>query len=483
MSAILGFDPFQVVSEVAVISAVAITLLLAWKHRHRVMVAITGDDRIHGTSLDFVWFVFFNCCGCCTGDWTRCLTRCPCCPKRVRGANLVKLLGQCLGFTTYTVELKNIVVGDLPWDRRGDFYLCVECAANPPMMTSLAEGKLPKVVHFPEVITLRLRWSPLEEQVRITVRELNVLGSNDLCRAKIGAMSILDWTYDPKERIKRFEMKPSDQGIERETPAWLLVEFDQPSESRDLEHFHGNINTVRMATREGTYLDNPLNSVKHQYALLDSTGNPVQEPLEEELDEIAWIRWFAVLVTNTVHFWCMVLPIMYLIIRYYVYACYHRYVHLTMAAMNNASFPISSNDLTILVRRCHQQLDGTGADRGVACKPNVTEVLATCKGLEADGGYLQGQPRPSAPSPADWLGLEVPGPRCCKGVCDVRGQLQPFDAVLVGVCLLLLLLSCSVKWCMNDLVRRRKNAILQERADHSRSMQAEYRTRRRPPGA
>ncbi|CAK0814988.1 unnamed protein product, partial [Prorocentrum cordatum] len=135
------------------------------RYRDRVLVVLTGDDRIHGTSLDFVWWFFFRCCGMCTGDWTRCLTRsclCPC--KRIRGQNLVNVVGRYLGLTHYTVELKNIVVGDLPWTGPGDFFLQVECEANPPINSSLAQSKEPKVVHFPELVTLHLRWSHFEQQ-------------------------------------------------------------------------------------------------------------------------------------------------------------------------------------------------------------------------------------------------------------------------------------------------------------------------------
>jgi hypothetical protein len=63
---------------------------------------------------------------------------------------LVKWFGRQVGLVSHAVEIRNITVGDLPFDQRGDFYLSIECSTNPPMITALQEEKLPKVVHFPK---------------------------------------------------------------------------------------------------------------------------------------------------------------------------------------------------------------------------------------------------------------------------------------------------------------------------------------------
>ncbi|CAK9061874.1 Hypothetical protein SCF082_LOCUS32336, partial [Durusdinium trenchii] len=137
-------NPVDVASEILVTAAVLLALIFLWQYRARVMIVLTGDDKLHGSVLDFIWCCCFQCCGMCTGDWTRCLTMCTCCPRRWRRQNLVKLTGQMLGMSTYTVELRNIVVGDLPFDGRGDVYLAVECAVNPAMMTCVAEDRQAK---------------------------------------------------------------------------------------------------------------------------------------------------------------------------------------------------------------------------------------------------------------------------------------------------------------------------------------------------
>merc|ERR1719424_1349292 len=238
-------DPVYGIEEIIVLVLMVFALFVLWKFRDRVLVVFTGDDRIHGTGLDFVWWFFFRCCGMCSGDWTRYLTRNCMCPKRIRGQNLVNVVGRYFGLTHYTVELKNIVVGDLPWTGPGDFFIQVECEANPPINSSLAQAKEPKVVHFPEVVTLHLRWSYFEQQVRITVRELGLLGSTVVCSVRFRACDVVDWSHldDPEGRTKRVEMKLADWahslGLHHVlTAPWIHLEFDQPREYRDLDHFN-----------------------------------------------------------------------------------------------------------------------------------------------------------------------------------------------------------------------------------------------------
>jgi len=451
----LGFDPLEIVSELFVIAAVAAALALAWANRGRVIMAITGDDRIHGTSLDLVEFACFRCCGLCTGDWSRILSMAPCCPRRLRGANLVKIAGQLFGATTYTVELKNIVVGDLPFDGPGDFFLEVECAANPPMMTSLAETKYPKVVHFPEVLTLRLRWSHLEQRVRISVKELDVLGSKELCQCHISATSILHWSNNPNEKMKRFELTPLNVGIERETQAWILVEFDQPSEARDLEHFHGNISTVRTATRDGHYKDTSLGKFKREYVLLDSSGHVMHEPLEEQLQDLARIRACANFSQCCCGGLALVCCCLWLGIHSYSRACQRQYHWLALASARGMAFPPLPRDLGLLRQRCADP-EATGT-LGAACRQNATAASELCVGwnetlrrpraFQQLGGYIQ-------------EGLGVP---CGSFACKVHKHLHAAGRWPGWACAALVLLSCLCRPCASGLVRQRRRQQQQER--------------------
>merc|ERR1711972_1240350 len=150
-----------------------------------------------------------------------------------------------------------------------------------------------------------MRHSPFEAKVRIVVKELNVLGFNELCECNISAMNICDWAADEREQIKRIEMKPLNLEFEAETPPWILVELSEPTEVRDLESLHGNTTMVRTATKTGDKKDRDLVKFKHRYNLVDTTGHAIAEPFEGDLQSIHMFRtivlWFFG-ITNTVVF-------------------------------------------------------------------------------------------------------------------------------------------------------------------------------------
>jgi len=457
---VFNFDPLRVVSEVVVIALVTLLLLLLWKNRERFMLALTGDTRIHRTTLDLLWWGVFRCCGVCTGDWTRSLTNCSCCPKRFRGTNLIKAVGQVSGFSSYTVELKNIVVGDLPFDGRGDFFLAVECSANPPMVTSLAEEKLPRVVHFPEVITLRIRDSPLEKRVKITVKDLNLLGSTEICSVQLSAMSVLDWSFEDLGASKRFAMTPCDLSGERETPPWILLEFSQPHEARDLDHFSENPSIVRTVTRDGRVKDSSTKDFKYEYGLLDTSGQPLAEPDEVDLAELANSRACVTWCFGCSHCMVIFLVVAYLLCRFYIWSCYRQYRWITIAILNNASFPISTHSLSSLVSKCDDLIKGTGIAPGVPCRPTAAEVIARCEAPPAR------QPSPVAFTNfiGELFDIEVQGVPCHREICKFRNKLVDWDEFAFISCAVLILSTCFYRVLAGMLIRYRKQHLNKFRA-------------------
>lgn len=474
-------NPLQLVDQLVVLLVIGVALVLVVKYWDRLLMAFTGDDRIHGTALDCVWFTFFRCCGACSGDWTRPLTRCCCCcPKRIRGANIVKELGKCLGITTYAVELKNIVVGDLPWDRRANFYICVECAANPPMVTSLAEEKQPKVVHFPEILTLRLRWSPLEEKVRITVKELNVFGSTELCSAHISAMTVLDWSSRPNECMKRIEMKSHDLSMQRETPPWILMELGQPTDERDLTHFHNSIDTVRTATKDGHYEDFSVKMFKHEYTLLDNTGHAVQEPLEDDLVGIARLLACVRNVHAFLLFWGTLAFVLFFGVDFYSKACYKRNYTLTMARLQNGTkFPIGNWKLHHLVETCRIAVEGTGVKPGVPCRPSTAQVLQTCLPRDRGGLFPEGQPQVQAFEGwiERYLHIQHVGLRCHQDACWWKTALEPYEYFVPFGFVAFLIFTFLCRMCGNQLVRLKKQELQRQRALETKQLMAQQQNR------
>lgn len=467
----LGFDPLKIINEVLVVAVAVTAVVVLWVNRARVLQAATGDDRIHADCLDFMWMTCCNCCGICTGDWTRCFTKCSFCPRRLRGRNLLRAWGQCFGLTPYTVELKNIVVGDLPLNSNcGDFYLVVENASNPPMMSSLAEEKHPKVVHFPEVITVRLRASPLEEPLRITVRELNIIGSQDLCQCRLDPMHILDWCDSPSEQIKRFEMKCLDHEIVRETPAWILLEFDNPQEVRDLDNFR-NLGTVRTATRDGLYQDTPLDKFKKDYVLLDANGHAMDEVPEDDLKDMERLAsimaagtWFLNLVTCTA-------IVTFLTVRVYVTSCHHQYKRMTMAVMSQPKFKkIGFKQLDRIVENCSMVVERDGPEKGTPCLPNSDQVMELCF-RNSSTKYPEEQPRPQAFEGLlrHRLGFKM-GLPCLEGACQWHDRLVTLNMACIGGCIGLVLLTCLFRGIMGSLMKWKKKQRTAKRIEYSKQL-------------
>jgi len=456
-------DPLHGVEEIVVLVVIVIVAILAWRFRDRILLVLTGDDRIHGTSLDFVWWLFFRCCGTCTGDWTRCCTRCWPCPRRIRGQNLVEVIGRYFGLTHYTVELKNIVIGDLPWDGPGDFFLQVECEANPPINSSLAQQRLPKVVHFPEIVTLHLRWSHFEQQVTITVRELNILGSTKVCTARFRACDVIDWAHSTDdERTKRVEMRAEDHSLQVDTPPWILLEFDQPRDYRDLDHFHGTPGVVRTATRHtGHYEDSSVSQFKHSYALLDPNGNQMQEPLEEDLEGIHRCKVCALGMSKICTMLTSILVITYLILRGYVYSCNRRYHWLTTAVMLNKTFPISNSAVFRMVSECDDALIGTGTHEGVACRPTLEQVEDVCL-----AHFPEAQPRPAAFTAAieQAIGVQVHGVPCAVEVCEHFYGVQKTDLACFLGCTLLVVGALFCRCCAHHMFDGYKTRVMMKRS-------------------
>jgi len=470
----LSFDPVHFLREILTAIVILVILGAGYFFRRTILLAVSGDDRVHLTFLDCVWWSFCRCCGCCSGDWTRCLTKCPCCPRRVRGTNLVVTSGQWLGLTSYSVELKNIVVGDLPTGR-GDFYIAVECAANPELVTSLAEDKLPKVVHFPEVITLRLRWSQMEHQVRIVVKALRVVGSTELCQCYFDPNDVLHWTKYQSHRVMRFEMKPTDQSYQMETPPWIAVQFSQPTEFRDLEHFHGDMDTVRTATDEGHYNDMNVRDFKNTYHLLDQSGSTIQEPLEEDLLRIRRLRWCCNLSYWLCNVGTFLLIVSYLLFRFYTWSCWRQFRMLTVAYLRGEQFPIPLARLDSVIKECEKLYRGTGIGEGnTTCRPTPDQVLNFCRVTHPLLEEQTGQPRPHALRMLIYrtFGVIVPGVPCFEGLCNVRSSIAEVDWLLYGVCVFLVLFACCCRIGANSAVRHLKHTQLTKRSQSAQAFKA-----------
>jgi len=466
-----GFDPLKWTTELAVTALVVVILGLLITHKKQVLLLLTGDDRIHATLLDCVWFSVFKCCGFCTWEWTRNLSWLPCCPKRWKGTNLVKTCGTELGFATRSIEVSNLVVGDIPCYRHASFYLTVECAQNPPMTTALQEDKDPKVIHFPEVLTLKIRDSSLEDNVVFTLRLLEVFGSKKICEVRIPAKNISDWAQDPEGQSKRFAMVPHNRDIEVETPPWISCDFGEPTlDVRDLEHFHGNHTmTVRTATWgeiDGTtnapWKETGMADFKGEYKLVDNAGNLVEEPDETDLGSI---HCFRLVLKYSFHILNVIVGLSltaYAGFRYYVRNCYLKYRDLAIAKRWKGTpmiaFPAPICALRSLEAECHKMMAGTGIKAGDHyCRPADKDIDDTCLHPPKD------QNRPLAfQYILEDLQLDsyYQGYECSKDICTLRAQLIETDYIALGAAAgLLFFVCCLLPPLGNKCLQSRKRSL------------------------
>lgn len=464
-------EPLAAIEELAGSIVLVVVLVLLWRHQDRVLLVLTGDDRIHGNIGDFIWWGCFRCCGFCSHDWTRCLTRC-CCPSHIAGANLVKKLGAPLGVSTHTLEVTDVVVGDLPWKGRGDFYISIACGSNPPVVTSVADDKPAKLVHFPEVITLRCRESFLETPVVMTVYQLDVVGSVELCSVHLSPLNVVQWARSKTPEVKRFAMVPKERGADLQTPPWIAVTFGFPRfDPRQLDRFHNDGTTVRTTTWKtgGTdkdFQDNDIGTFKHEYMLVDNGGNPLQEPSEDDIGSIARLRFCVYFAVRLVSAFLVVGCMCLVFFRLYAGSCYAHYCNLTQALEGalgdwNQSTPIPLAFLDQTHEYCEKHFAGMQIEHGThPCRPSFKEVNRTCEYLPA----AQKTPMAFQGIVSNVFGDSVEPLRCMPKICTMFYNLSLWDrTIFIFIFAMLIFTIFLVRPLANHLVEYQKHHLINQR--------------------
>eukprot|EP00927_Polykrikos_kofoidii_P077425 TRINITY_DN74362_c0_g1_i1.p1 TRINITY_DN74362_c0_g1~~TRINITY_DN74362_c0_g1_i1.p1 ORF type:complete len:463 (-),score=47.52 TRINITY_DN74362_c0_g1_i1:660-2048(-) len=452
------FSPVEFLSQSLQIVVLALLLFVLIKKRETVMLTLTGDSQLHGGFLDCIWWIL-RCGGKCTGEWTRRFSWLPCCPARLHGTNLLSAACRVVGLAATTVEIKNLVVGDLPLGRRGDFFIAVECAHNPRLVTSVTHDQNPKIVHFAETLLLRLRNSSLETQVRIVIKELKTIGEIDICEVYVNARTICEWAGDTLCRMQRIQMQPIDGGVDVETPAWILIEFDVWSDAHHENTLQGQEAIVRTVTQGQGSKEWGMLEFKHEYALVNSTGQPVHEPFEEDLQEIRKYRSKSSCFFHSCNIFVVLLVASYGVFRLYLFSCYRQFHSLTIASLQNRSFPINSFELTQLPQKCAMAVEGTGIEFGSEpCLPSYEQIFHTCMQTPSR------QPRPIAFN--ELFEMEIVGPSCFEGVCKIRRDLVKWDETIIVGCIILLVSTCIIRSYIGQRIQQRqkdmRTALAQE---------------------
>ena len=272
------YSPVKLVQQLLVCLIIVILLVCLFVHRKSVLIVLTGDELLHATLPDCCWYGVWQCCGLCKYDWITLFTQWPCCGKW-RGSNPVRKAAQWAGVTSMTIELSNIVVGDIPFYRYGSFSVTVECGKYPALQTSVQEDQDPKTIHFPEILTLRLRDTMWDLPVVITVNQINFIGIHKVAEVHLSPTRVAKWAHQGEpDNTKRLALTMNDRSVEAETPPWVSITFSTPTaDLRHLDNFHANSSmSVRLATWDSVpnpttgeyFAEQPLVQVKQDFVVL-----------------------------------------------------------------------------------------------------------------------------------------------------------------------------------------------------------------------
>jgi len=439
----MGFDPVAEANQVLILVILVAGIVVLFKYRDRVIMALTGDDRIHLDVNDLMWSLL-TCGRLCDGEWTRSLTgACCCCFPSLKGRNLFRVMGQELGVVPYNLLVTNIVVGDLPKFRKADLYLSVETGANPPQVTSVVELADPKTVAFADTLNIRVRRSPVESNVRFVVKEMNTLGSTDICECYLSPLYLIRWK-DKQQGPKRLKMDACNRNEQFTFPAWILMDISDVQELRSEKPFDVTV----MSSSTGAKMQHEsITEFKSSYKLVDGGGLHAQEPDEERVGQIDTAKRAKKVCLLQLTAVVSLVVLSFVVSRLYCFACYKKYGDITMFNDFGAEFPLTKAKKAFYLSRCGRGSNlavefvkdtvsstakGSGeADPDLAMSPTalpsnldpkcvttVEDIMSTCDELPI------GAMTPDVPVDLPFVKFSVP---CSPFTCRVSRKLKSFD--------------------------------------------------------
>eukprot|EP00931_Biecheleriopsis_adriatica_P068585 TRINITY_DN42514_c0_g1_i1.p1 TRINITY_DN42514_c0_g1~~TRINITY_DN42514_c0_g1_i1.p1 ORF type:complete len:513 (+),score=49.55 TRINITY_DN42514_c0_g1_i1:72-1610(+) len=347
-------NPVEVVDQGLMLVVMVIGLFIFWWMRDRIVLFLTGDQKIHCDLNSVLWFLL-TCGDSLDGEWTRVWTkRFCCCWPQLKGRNLLRLAGQKLGVLGIPIQISNIIVGDLPTLNNGDFYLSVEVSSNPVQNSSLSEAANPKVVTFVETLLLRVRNSYAENNVRFVVKQLHTLGSEELCEAWINPIFLLKWAQHDN-RPRRIRMEPCSRSEIFLFPPWILMDIQHKVSAHAVAESEFAVRVTNSRTMVAQEIAS-AEQFKSTYQLLSTTGMKAEEPSEKLLGELESLNHRKGTCQKTLLVWIVILPFIYVSIHLYSFACWKQYKAITVLDGLNFEFPVEPKVRQHWVGRCG--LDG-----------------------------------------------------------------------------------------------------------------------------
>lgn len=441
------------------------------------------------------------------------------------------VIGNVLGLIPQSIEVSNLIVGDLPFDHYGDFYLVMETASAPRQCSAVVRDGLAKVTHFADKMILSIRDNCLEGRVVFAVWELNVAGSEKLCEISLSATDIVDWSRpcSKNEPPKRFLMSVMNSSPERVTTPWIVMKFQDVSSrlhniEKEQSAYFDEDAKVRLkgklypqdvqATRshdslscmscyssvprqdtlmqtwseeglDGEVTHYKIDKFKQEFSPLDQHGHLVGEPEEEDLRELRGRERCCHKLYQIITFFEVSVVVVWFTFRSYIFSCYRQYRWMTVAEqqdpnIQNELVSLTTGQLHAKYLNCQPSVPlPNRTDTTWGCDPPDTVVQARCE------KPVKEEMRPRAFSDfADFFdplldkGFTLPvvgnfsirrGVSCRPEFCKMRNEwIMDVDANTVGILLALVLLNCLVRCVVSCKVRRDKRKTMQNRRDEKR---------------
>lgn len=466
LPAMAFYDYFGSISSkgksVLVILLCMLFVVLIWTFWDRFIFLLTGDDRIH---FDFWRCSYWCCCECCGlqhGNWFSC---CCCCPESIRQVNVTRAVGRKLGLFSYNVRIRNIAVGDLPFDGYGDFYIECEYGSNPPMVTSVVLDSAPDCIHWPETLTLNLKNNPLAPTVVFRVKRMKFAGSEDVCELFLSPMNLLDWADDEDDRLLRFAMRQCGADKTRMRAPWICMEIGQdvlvPTESVGYVTVtdDGRSAISHMHTAEGLVIGSELTTTAYQYEmqdfkdefmLVDATGQAMDEPSEGDVSSLRfWTKSISYSFRVAV-FCILAAEIAWWTFYVYMWSCHRKNKYLLIANKLGHHFPVSTNTLYRVIKNCTSIVDieTEGASGQHPCLPKADEVQEFCKNPPA-----KQTPKAFKQMLYAYTGWQVEGVSCDKQFCDWWDRYSGTWLLMAVACIALFLIAICLRWILQSRLR------------------------------
>lgn len=273
-----------------------------------------------------------------------------------------------MGIVHKQVRVSDIVIGDLPTSALGCFYVEFEVGEHPVQRSSVSPLKDPRTVEIPGDIILSVRDNTNDNDVRMVVKKMRSLGSQEVCHIHISPWQLLRWaehTMDAeKERGQmRLRMEQCSTWIlnEFQSAPWIFMQLDIwdvrcAGQGATMYRPLGS-NVTIVDSEAGT--QEPMNFLEFRgrYPMRDHHGSTLKDPFKTgaaEYDDYKRMK------SRRTKCCCCLFILAFVIVcglRLAMYTCWRRYRRMVVLDLHAVTFPVDAATDEWVHARCGTHSD------------------------------------------------------------------------------------------------------------------------------